>query len=171
MPIIIQCPGCKKKLKAKDQMAGKQVKCPSCGEFFVLPATRRVPKTRPSSSDPFIQAIARGKDTEIARFIRKLDFTLIETPEASSGEGKAALMAEVGDFSALVAFPSRDHAMRFAGVMPGLLDGGGSMPIFIVAGIDLLRYMPEGCGLLLNPETDDSAVVAPRLVDRMRSLG
>ena len=168
MPISVQCPACKKKLKAKDQMAGKQVKCPSCGDLFVLPASRQVPKARPNSSDPVVQAVARGKATEIARFIRKQDFTLIETPAISSG---AALMGEVNDFPVMVAFTSRDHAMGFAGAMPDLLDADGSMPIFDVAGKDLLTYLPEGCGVLLNPESEDSAVIPPSLVDRIKSLG
>ena len=36
MSISVQCPGCEKKLKAKDNLAGKQVKCPGCGQIPVL---------------------------------------------------------------------------------------------------------------------------------------
>ncbi len=40
MSISVQCPGCEKKLKAKDELVGKRVKCPGCGELLVVP---RVP--------------------------------------------------------------------------------------------------------------------------------
>ena len=37
MSIGVQCPGCDKKLKTKDELAGKRVKCPSCGQAIVIP--------------------------------------------------------------------------------------------------------------------------------------
>lgn len=37
MPISIQCPGCHKSLKAKDELGGKRVKCPACGTAVVVP--------------------------------------------------------------------------------------------------------------------------------------
>src|SRR4051794_37382534 len=38
MSIGVRCPGCAKKVKAKDELAGKRVKCPSCGQAVVLPS-------------------------------------------------------------------------------------------------------------------------------------
>src|SRR4051794_5263888 len=38
MSISIQCPTCEKKLKAKDELAGKRIKCPNCGEGVVIPS-------------------------------------------------------------------------------------------------------------------------------------
>ncbi|HXG12844.1 MAG TPA: SseB family protein [Gemmataceae bacterium] len=168
MPINVQCPSCNRKLKAKDDRAGTKVKCPSCGNTFVLPATRKVPKARLHSRDPVVQAVASGKVDEIACRIRELDFTLIETPEVASG---AALMAETDDFPVMVAFTSMNHAKQFASAVPGMLDADGSMPAFVVAGKDLLTYLPEGCGVLLNPESEDSTVLSPELVEEIRGLG
>jgi predicted Zn finger-like uncharacterized protein len=37
MAINIQCPGCQKKLKVKDELAGKRVKCPACGHVVESP--------------------------------------------------------------------------------------------------------------------------------------
>jgi ssDNA-binding Zn-finger/Zn-ribbon topoisomerase 1 len=37
MSICFQCPGCEKKLKAKDKLAGKRVKCPGCGHVILVP--------------------------------------------------------------------------------------------------------------------------------------
>ncbi len=37
MAIRIQCPGCDKTLKARDELAGKRLKCPGCGAAVVVP--------------------------------------------------------------------------------------------------------------------------------------
>src|SRR5262245_52695593 len=37
MPIIVTCPGCGRRLKAKDSLAGKQVPCPNCRQQLVVP--------------------------------------------------------------------------------------------------------------------------------------
>jgi hypothetical protein len=48
MSISAQCPGCERKLKAKDKLAGERVKCPGCGQFLVLPRARSSNPTTPS---------------------------------------------------------------------------------------------------------------------------
>ncbi len=35
MPIDVTCPECEKKLRLRDEVAGKRVKCPKCGHKFV----------------------------------------------------------------------------------------------------------------------------------------
>ncbi len=174
MPISVQCPGCGKKLKAKDELAGKRVKCPSCGQVLGIP----LPLGRPDSpakpaqtpSESLVQAVARGDASEIAGFIDKQNFTVIEVSEASDGGGKAALTAEVDDFQVLVAFTSKDHAGRFAGATPELLDVDGSMSAFDVTGSALLTYLPEDCGVLLNPESDDCVVLPPSLIEQIKTV-
>jgi hypothetical protein len=47
MSISIQCPQCEKKLKAKDESAGKRVKCPACGESIPVPAGQPVAAGKP----------------------------------------------------------------------------------------------------------------------------
>ena len=37
MSIRVQCSGCEKTLKAKDEWAGRRVKCPQCGQAVVIP--------------------------------------------------------------------------------------------------------------------------------------
>lgn len=36
--MILNCPECGKKLRVRDELAGKRGKCPGCGELFVIPA-------------------------------------------------------------------------------------------------------------------------------------
>lgn len=38
MPVFIRCPDCQKLLKVKEELAGKRVKCPSCGVPVRVPA-------------------------------------------------------------------------------------------------------------------------------------
>jgi uncharacterized Zn finger protein (UPF0148 family) len=38
MPISFSCPACDRPLKVKDELAGRKVKCPKCGEGVVVPA-------------------------------------------------------------------------------------------------------------------------------------
>jgi hypothetical protein len=38
MAISVQCPGCEKRLKTRDELAGKRVKCPGCGQSVLVPA-------------------------------------------------------------------------------------------------------------------------------------
>ena len=49
MPIITQCPSCGKKLKAPDENAGKQARCPQCKKPFVIKAVAKA--TRSAGND------------------------------------------------------------------------------------------------------------------------
>jgi hypothetical protein len=39
MAISVECPACHKLLKARDETAGKRIKCPSCGGVLAVPAS------------------------------------------------------------------------------------------------------------------------------------
>jgi hypothetical protein len=123
------------------------------------------------SSRHLAQAVERGDAGEVARWIAQRDFTLVETPEDSDGEGKAALIADVDDCPMLVAFTSESQAALFARAMPELLDADGKLPAFVVYGQSFLANLPEGCGVLLDPETDDCVVIPPDLIDAVRAAG
>lgn len=43
MSISVQCPGCGKKFKGEDRLAGKRVKCPSCGQSILVAGGPPVP--------------------------------------------------------------------------------------------------------------------------------
>jgi uncharacterized protein (TIGR03067 family) len=40
MPISVQCTGCRKKYKAKDELAGKRIKCPNCDAYIAVPSAQ-----------------------------------------------------------------------------------------------------------------------------------
>lgn len=50
MSIITQCGSCDKKFKAKDSMAGKRVKCPSCSKPITVPNSKATVPAAPAPS-------------------------------------------------------------------------------------------------------------------------
>jgi uncharacterized Tic20 family protein len=57
MPIVIVCPGCNSKLKAPENLIGKMVKCPSCGQAVPVraaaaPAPAPIPVPPPAPKRP-----------------------------------------------------------------------------------------------------------------------
>ena len=63
MSISVQCPGCEKKLKVKDELAGKRVKCPNCAQVVVVPSVRSasLQSTAPNPS-PSKSPLRRGSE-------------------------------------------------------------------------------------------------------------
>lgn len=123
-----------------------------------------------SSSDQpptasLFDAIETGNAGRVAELIAPLHFTLFDVTEQSTEDESAALTAEMDDFPVLVAFTSEAHAGDFAGAMPELFDEGDDIPAFVMDGGTMLAHMPEGFGVLINPETDDCYVMPPDLVD------
>lgn len=69
MSISVQCSGCGKSLKAKDELAGRRVKCPDCGQVVVVPtespASHQASFTLPSSGVSSVGS--RGKPVAASR--------------------------------------------------------------------------------------------------------
>jgi hypothetical protein len=124
--------------------------------------------SKPKKCANLFDAIAQANAAEVARFLSQADFTLIEGAVNDDGS-KGAVTGEVNDFPVLVAFTSNDYAAQFAGANDDLLDENGDLPAFVVGGSDLLRYLPEGFGIVFNPESDNEKVIAPKLVRDVRN--
>jgi hypothetical protein len=45
--LFIDCPGCQKPLKVREELAGKKVKCPDCGQTVPVPADQGADEPRP----------------------------------------------------------------------------------------------------------------------------
>src|SRR5437879_4521592 len=52
MPQLIKCTSCKKKLRVPDNLAGKKVKCPSCGSTFMAAMEEEELPTAPLIEEP-----------------------------------------------------------------------------------------------------------------------
>jgi phage FluMu protein Com/uncharacterized membrane protein len=62
MPIEFRCTHCQRLLRTADNTAGKQTKCPECGQIVRIPspATAAAPPQAASSPPPIVQAAARS---------------------------------------------------------------------------------------------------------------
>jgi hypothetical protein len=115
-------------------------------------------------------AVENGDAAAVAQWFVERNVTLVETPQNSDDDSKAALTAELDDFAVLVAFSSDEHVAVFAGQMPEVLAADGKLPAFVVFGPSFLATLPDGFGVLLNPETDDCVVIAPDLMRQAKDI-
>jgi hypothetical protein len=107
-------------------------------------------------------AIERRSAGEIARCMLAQDFTLIEDyEEGMSDDEYGAMILEVDGYPALLAFTSEKCAGDFVATTPDLLGPDGTVPGFVVEGHSLFEYLPDGYGLILNPETEEECHVLP----------
>lgn len=60
MSISVQCSCCGKKLKAKDELAGKRLKCPVCRAELSVPPPAGAAGVRPESAPEYISSLGEG---------------------------------------------------------------------------------------------------------------
>jgi hypothetical protein len=66
MTIKFNCPKCKKELSIKDEMAGKQGKCPGCQSMLKVPAPAAVPRPAPPpQKKPVEEVVAEVEEEEV----------------------------------------------------------------------------------------------------------
>ncbi|TWU56434.1 hypothetical protein Poly51_23440 [Rubripirellula tenax] len=123
-----------------------------------------------SGKSPY-PALTESRDAEaIRKLILAGEFVLISVEEEDEGnddgeEGSyGALTAEIDGFEALVVFTSEKIAGEFVNQQADLFGEGEEVEGIVVEGDALLEYLPEGFGMLVDPEFDDACVVDPALV-------
>ena len=99
--------------------------------------------------------------TRLQTVLAGIDFILIniEDDQDEDDENIGALTAQIDDYDALVAFTSEDNASEFVQSMGELFDTDDEIEGFMVEGSTLLEFLPEGFGLLLNPESEQKQIV------------
>jgi len=65
--ICFACPSCVKNFKVKDEFAGRQTKCPACGQPILVPATRQPPPPPAWNPAPPPPPLARLAPPPLAR--------------------------------------------------------------------------------------------------------
>ena len=121
MAIAIRCSGCHKNYRVKDELAGRQVKCPGCSSAIQIPAlptnarrlrrspprNRRVPppsngggnrQTRGAFDTGGCLANTRG-DGEPGRLRRQAGWGLARSSIGKRGKGTSATDFRVGNYS------------------------------------------------------------------------
>jgi hypothetical protein len=116
-------------------------------------------------------AIDERDAAQVRSLILANEFVLISISdgEDDDDENVGALTAEIGDFDVLVAFTSEENAGVFVGEMGELFEEEEGVDGVVVDGEALLEYLPDGFGLLLNPEVEDASIVDPTLAAEIAS--
>lgn len=92
MPIAIQCPACRARLKAPDQLAGKKVKCSKCGQGIAVPANSPAPAA-PARKPAAKAAPARPQKAAPPVRLPLLSFEELKVPAGL----RRSIEKEVGD--------------------------------------------------------------------------
>jgi hypothetical protein len=116
-------------------------------------------------------AIDERDAAQVRSLILANEFVLISVSEGEDDdeENVGALTAEIGEFDVLVAFTSEQNAGVFVGEMGELFEDEEGVDGVVVDGEALLEYLPDGFGLLLNPEVEDASIVDPTLAAEVAS--
>ena len=108
-------------------------------------------------------AISNGNVPDIHRKILASEFILLSTSKAGEDDDDnvGALTAELEEAEDLVAFTTEENAKTFVDGMADLFSEDESVDGILVDGAAMLEYMPEGYGLLLDPELEPNSLMAP----------
>src|SRR4051794_12423157 len=96
MPIQLRCPGCNKPLKVKEELAGKKVKCPGCGQAVPVPAAEpemeavveevvAVPPPKPAKVAVTAKAAPKQEPEELEE--EELEVEEAPRPKGKAGKG------------------------------------------------------------------------------------
>lgn len=160
MAMTISCSGCGKKMRADEKSIGKKVKCPGCGNVQVVEQV--------AERHAFLVAALSGNLAEMKRHLADCTFHMIEDPQiVFEKDGAAGLMVEVDGSPALLAFTTTQHAKNFLKVaMPSSWE---EVTLFSVEGKNFIEFLPEGIGVLINPETEgDGAILTMEQVNTLK---
>ena len=126
----------------------------------------------PVEDGQFAEAVLRRDVATLWDCLRGREFLLIsvqEEDDPDSEEEVGALTADVDGHPALVAFSSQENAEAFISAVDDLFDESDEVEGFFVPGEMLLDYLPDGYGMLFDPETDDAVLVDESLAGELLS--
>src|SRR5947209_15196783 len=97
MAIMVTCSNCGKTLQAKDDWAGKNVRCPGCQQVLTVPGLKGGPPPAPvKAKAPARPAPEEDEDQPVARRRRDDDD---EAPRRRKGGGGGPDLSELKEFS------------------------------------------------------------------------
>ncbi len=116
---------------------------------------------------------AEANEAEVAEnIIRSGEFIVFQQVDMESGEIEDAgegnfsvVLAEVDEELAVVCFSNEEAANNFALEIAEDLPDGRELPAVTMDGNTLLDGLPEDCGLLVNPGTDNESYFPPGCFD------
>lgn len=123
----------------------------------------------PETARELFQAIeSRDVDALVTHF-QTMEFILILNGSPDD-EDAAAIAGEIEDeYSALILFTDEDRAGEFVAADEELIEDDQEITGMALAGAELLTFLPEGWGLMINLHADDYHAMPPDLTDAVRA--
>ncbi len=119
-----------------------------------------------------IAAINERDASQVRSLILGREFVMISiSGDDEDDDNVGALTAELGDFEVLVVFTSEQNAGVFVREMGELFENEEEVDGVFVEGNAVLEYLPEGFGMLLNPEIESAIVIDPTLAAEILQTG
>ena len=124
------------------------------------------------ADNQLIAAISERNASQVRSLILAREFVMISiSGEEDDDDNVGALTAEMGDFDVLVVFTSEQNAGVFVREMGELFENEEEVDGVVVEGNAMLEYLPEGFGILLNPEIESACVIEPALAAEILETG
>ena len=119
---------------------------------------------------PFHDAVAERDVNQLRSLLSSGEFILLSTTKSEQEDdgNVGAVTAEVGDMEVLVVFTSEETAGQFVHDSGDLFDEDEEVDGVVVEGGALLEYLPEGFGILLDPEGDEALIIEPGIIAELR---
>lgn len=119
-----------------------------------------------SGNATFHQAVSAGDLDQVREAMFSGEFVLLSTSKSEDEEDQnvGALTAEIDEYEVLVAFTSEDNAKLFVQEMGELFAEDESVDGVVVEGKAMLDYLPDGYGLLVDPELENTSVLDPTMI-------
>lgn len=120
----------------------------------------------------FLDAIVDRDPAAIRAEMSGAEFVLISMSDAESEEGEesGALTAEIDGHDALVVFTSEELAAKFVKDQADLFEADEEVEGLVVEGDALLEYLPDGFGMLFDPEVEEAAMIDPELAASIAAI-
>jgi DNA-directed RNA polymerase subunit RPC12/RpoP len=96
MPVLINCAACKRRLRVRDDLVGKTIRCPACQGKFVAEVTRSGSESKPRSSSGAAATMIPGEtDPALQEPIDVIDPVVVGPAEAPSTRTRQAVQTRV----------------------------------------------------------------------------
>ena len=122
---------------------------------------------------PIHDAVTERDASQLRALIVGGEFVLLSTTKSEQDDDGniGAITAEIGDIEVLVVFSSEQTAGHFVHESGDLFEEDEEVDGIVVEGDALLDYLPEGFGILLDPESDEAIVIEPAIIAEVRQIG
>jgi hypothetical protein len=124
------------------------------------------------SPSPIHDAVSERDTSQLRSLLIGGEFVLLSTTrnEQDDDGNIGAITAEIGDIDVLVVFTSEQSAGHFVHESGDLFEEDEEVDGIVVEGDALLDYLPDGFGILLDPESDGALVIEPAIIAEVKEI-